>query len=197
MELRVLKYFIKIAEEENMTKAAQKLHVSQPSKQMKELENEIGHLLFVRNKQRMVLTEKGMLLKKRAESILMLVDKTVDELNNDELLVGNIYIGTGQTDNLDEKFNKIVLYSMFPHLENKTNTIKKLIQNNLLEGGKLIIAHSDSREYLNNMHKNKDKIVSESRLIDINDQKKIFEDVGLKVEAAFEDDNIYYIVLKK
>lgn len=61
MELRVLKYFIKIAEEENMTKAAQKLHVSQPalSKQMKELENEIGHLLFVRNKQRMVLTEKG------------------------------------------------------------------------------------------------------------------------------------------
>ena len=82
-------------------------------------------------------------------------------------------------------------------LENKTNTIKKLIQNNLLEGGKLIIAHSDSREYLNNMHKNKDKIVSESRLIDINDQKKIFEDVGLKVEAAFEDDNIYYIVLKK
>ena len=98
MELRVLKYFIKIAEEENMTKAAQKLHVSQPalSKQMKELENEIGHLLFVRNKQRMVLTEKGMLLKKRAESILMLVDKTVDEL-----LVGNIYIGTGQTDNLD------------------------------------------------------------------------------------------------
>lgn len=104
MELRVLKYFIKIAEEENMTKAAQKLHVSQPalSKQMKELENEIGHLLFVRNKQRMVLTEKGMLLKKRAESILMLVDKTVDELNNDELLVGNIYIGTGQTDNLDE-----------------------------------------------------------------------------------------------
>lgn len=104
MELRVLKYFIKIAEEENMTKAAQKLHVSQPalSKQMKELENEIGHLLFVRNKQRMVLTEKGMLLKKRSESILMLVDKTVDELNNDELLVGNIYIGTGQTDNLDE-----------------------------------------------------------------------------------------------
>ena len=104
MELRVLKYFIKIVEEENMTKAAQKLHVSQPalSKQMKELENEIGHLLFVRNKQRMVLTEKGMLLKKRAESILMLVDKTVDELNNDELLVGNIYIGTGQTDNLDE-----------------------------------------------------------------------------------------------
>ena len=104
MELRVLKYFIKISEEENMTKAAQKLHVSQPalSKQMKELENEIGHLLFVRNKQRMVLTEKGMLLKKRAESILMLVDKTVDELNNDELLVGNIYIGTGQTDNLDE-----------------------------------------------------------------------------------------------
>ena len=115
-----------------------------------------------------------------------------DDINNIEFTLLNV-----ETDNLDEKFNKIILYSMFPHLENKTNTIKKLIQNNLLEGGKLIIAHSDSREYLNNMHKNKDKIVSESRLIDINDQKKIFEDVGLKVEAAFEDDNIYYIVLKK
>ena len=53
------------------------------------------------------------------------------------------------------------------------------------------------KTYSADFHKNKDKIVSESRLIDINDQKKIFEDVGLKVEAAFEDDNIYYIVLKK
>ena len=86
---------------------------------------------------------------------------------------------------------------MFPHLENKTNTIKKLVQKNLLDCGKLIIAHSDSREYLNNMHKNTDKRVSESRLIDVNEQKKIFEDTGLKVEKAFEDDSIYYIVLTK
>lgn len=102
-----------------------------------------------------------------------------------------------ETENLDEKFNKIVLYSMFPHLENRTNTIKKLVQNNLLESGKLIIAHSNSREYLNNMHKDTDKRVSESILIDVNEQKKIFEDAGLTIEKAFEDDNIYYIVLTK
>lgn len=125
-------------------------------------------------------------------NMLDIARKKFKDIDNVEFALLNI-----EKDELDEKFNKIILYSMFPHLENKTNTIKKLIQNNLLEGGKLIIAHSDSREYLNNMHKNKDKIVSESRLIDINNQKKIFEDVGLKVEAAFEDDNIYYIVLKK
>ena len=96
-----------------------------------------------------------------------------------------------------EKFNKIVLYSMFPHLEDKTNTIKKLVQQNLLDCGKLIIAHSDSREYLNNMHRSKHDLVSESRLIDVNEQKKIFEDIGLKVEKAFEDDNTYYLVLTK
>lgn len=102
-----------------------------------------------------------------------------------------------ETENIDEKFNKIVLYSMFPHLEDRTNTIKKLVQNNLLENGKLMIAHSDSREYLNNMHKDTDERVSESILIDVNEQKKMFEDAGLTVEKAFEDENVYYIVLTK
>lgn len=118
--------------------------------------------------------------------------KKFNDINNVEFTLLNV-----ETDNLDEKFNKIVLYSMFPHLKDKTNTIKKLVQNNLLDCGKLIIAHSDSREYLNNMHKNTDKRVRESRLIDVNEQKKIFEDAGLKVEEAFEDDNIYYVVLEK
>ena len=154
MELRVLKYFIKISEEENMTKAAQKLHVSQPalSKQMKELENEIGHLLFVRNKQRMVLTEKGMLLKKRAESILMLVDKTVDELNNDELLVGNIYIGTGQTDNLDEIMEIIKQFrNHYPFIKFHIHSGDKYsllndIENGLLDFG-VFIREYDKKYY--------------------------------------------------
>ena len=125
-------------------------------------------------------------------NMLDVARKKFNDINNVEFILLNV-----ETDNLDEKFNKIVLYSMFPHLKDKTNTIKKLVQKNLLDCGKLIIAHSDSREYLNNMHKNTDKRVSESRLIDVNEQKKIFEDAGLKVEEAFEDNNIYYVVLEK
>ena len=125
-------------------------------------------------------------------NMLEVAKEKFKDIDNVEFSLLNV-----ETDNLDEKFNKIVLYSMFPHLENKTNTIKKLVQNNLLDFGKLIIAHSNSREYLNNMHKNTDERVSESRLIDVNEQKKIFEDAGLKVEKAFEDDNIYYLVLNK
>ncbi|MCR8743795.1 class I SAM-dependent methyltransferase [Romboutsia lituseburensis] len=98
---------------------------------------------------------------------------------------------------LEEKYDKIVLYSMFPHLQNKTNTIKTLVENNLNEEGKLIIAHSNSREFLNNMHKEKDKIVSEDRLISIKEQKVLFEQVNLNVLDAYEDDEIYYLVVNK
>ncbi|MRZ30316.1 methyltransferase domain-containing protein, partial [Paeniclostridium sordellii] len=80
-----------------------------------------------------------------------------------------------------EKYDKIILYSMFPHLENKTKTVKTLINKNLNKNGKLIIAHSNSREFLNNMHKEKDKSVSKARLIPVNNQRKIFEKNGLKV----------------
>ncbi|CEK33551.1 methlytransferase [[Clostridium] sordellii] len=96
-----------------------------------------------------------------------------------------------------EKYDKIILYSMFPHLENKTKTVKTLINKNLNKNGKLIIAHSNSREFLNNMHKEKDKSVSKARLIPVNNQKKIFEKNGLKVLEAFENDQIYYLVLVK
>ncbi|CEQ16776.1 methyltransferase domain-containing protein [Paraclostridium sordellii] len=96
-----------------------------------------------------------------------------------------------------EKYDKIILYSMFPHLENKTKTVKTLINKNLNKNGKLIIAHSNSREFLNNMHKEKDKSVSKAMLIPVNNQRKIFEKNGLKVLEAFENDQIYYLVLVK
>lgn len=102
-----------------------------------------------------------------------------------------------ENSSIEEKYDKIVLYSMFPHLKNKTNTIKILVENNLNEEGKLIIAHSNSREFLNNMHKEKDKTVSEDRLIPIKDQKALFEQVNLNVLDAYEDDEIYYLVVNK
>lgn len=102
-----------------------------------------------------------------------------------------------ENSSLEEKYDKIILYSMFPHLKNKTNTIKILVENNLNKDGKLIIAHSNSREFLNNMHKEKDKRVSEDRLIPIKHQKTLFEQVNLNVLDAYEDDEIYYLVVNK
>ena len=97
---------------------------------------------------------------------------------------------------IEEKFDKIVLYSMFPHLNNKVETIKKLVNNNLNKNGKLLIAHSDSREFLNNLHSNADDRVSNDILIDVNKQKEVFEIANLKVINAYEDDEIYYLVIE-
>ncbi len=77
MELRVLNYFLAVAREENITKAAQMLHVTQPtlSRQMMQLEEELGVKLFVRSSHSIILTEDGMLLKRRAQELLSLAEK--------------------------------------------------------------------------------------------------------------------------
>ena len=100
MEIRVLRYFLEIAREENMTRAAERLHVSQPtlSKQMKELESELGKKLFVRSSASVRLTDEGMLLRKRAEDILAMVDRTAEEFRAlDELSGGDVYIGCAES----------------------------------------------------------------------------------------------------
>ena len=72
-----------------------------------------------------------------------------------------------------------------------------MVTENLCESGKLIIAHSSSREFLNNMHSRKDKRVKKDRLIEVNKQKKLFKEIGLNVYEAFEDDNIYYLIINR
>ena len=99
MELRVLKYFLMVAREENITKAAALLHLTQPtlSRQLMQLEEELGVKLFRRSKHSIILTEDGMLLKRRAQEILSLADKTKrDFLYKDENLEGVISIGSGE-----------------------------------------------------------------------------------------------------
>lgn len=99
MELRVLNYFLAIAREENFTKAAAQLHVTQPtlSRQIAQLEEELGVELFVRSNHNIILTEDGMILKRRAQEILSLADKTKrDFLHKDETLEGVISIGSGE-----------------------------------------------------------------------------------------------------
>mgnify|MGYP004551367443 CR=1 FL=1 len=101
MEIRVLRYFLEVAREENITRAATHLHISQPtlSRQLKDLENELGKKLFVRSNYSVRLTEEGMLLRKRAEDILDMVDKTTDEFKSlNEINGGDIHIGCAESD---------------------------------------------------------------------------------------------------
>ena len=87
MEIRVLKYFLAIAREQSISKAAEYLHVSQPalSKQIRELEDHLGTTLFIRGSRKITLTDDGLLLRRRAEQIVELSDRT-----ETEIIMGNI-----------------------------------------------------------------------------------------------------------
>ncbi len=103
MEIRVLRYFLEIARVGNMSRAAETLHISQPtlSKQMKELEEELGKKLFRRGSVGLTLTDEGMLLRKRAEDILDMVDKTTDEFNAlDTVTGGEVHIGCAESNQI-------------------------------------------------------------------------------------------------
>lgn len=101
MEIRVLRYFLAIAREGSITNAANLLHLTQPtlSRQIHDLEEELGQKLFTRGSHSMILTAEGMILRKRAEEIISMVDKTEAEFNYMENAIGgDIYIGGGETD---------------------------------------------------------------------------------------------------
>ena len=103
MELRVLRYFLAVAREESISGAAQFLHITQPtlSRQLMELEEELGVKLLSRGRKnrKVQLTEEGMLLRRRAEEILELADKTQAELStSSDAISGDIFIGGGETD---------------------------------------------------------------------------------------------------
>lgn len=96
MDIRVMRYFLAVAEEKNITRAAERLHIAQPSlsKQLMELERELGKQLLIRGKKQITLTEEGVLLRKRAEEIIELLEKTEQELLSDsQELSGNLYLG--------------------------------------------------------------------------------------------------------
>ena len=104
MELRVLQYFLAVVREQNISAAAESLHLSQPalSTQLKALEHELGKTLLIRGtkgSRKVLLTEEGMLLRKRAEEILELVQITENEISlSNEIIAGDVYIGAGESD---------------------------------------------------------------------------------------------------
>ncbi len=101
MEFRVLQYFLAVTREQSISGAAEALHLSQPtlSRQLKELEEELGKQLFLRGSRKITLTEEGMILRKRAEEITALMQMARDEIAlTEESISGDVYIGAGETE---------------------------------------------------------------------------------------------------
>jgi len=101
MEFRVLQYFLAVTREQSISGAAEALHLSQPtlSRQLHELEEELGKQLFIRGSRRITLTEEGMILRRRAEEITTLMQMAKDEVSlADDLISGDVYIGAGETE---------------------------------------------------------------------------------------------------
>ena len=104
MEFRLLEYFLAVAREQNITAAAESLHISQPalSTQLKALETELGKQLLIRGvkgSRKVVLTEEGMILRKRAEEMISLMRRTEEEITgSNNTIAGNVFIGAGETE---------------------------------------------------------------------------------------------------
>lgn len=100
MEIRTLRYFLAVAREENMTRAAEILHVTQPtlSKQLKSLEDELGKKLFTRHSFSIRLTDEGILLRNRAEDLVSMADKIEKEfISLDDITGGELYLGLAES----------------------------------------------------------------------------------------------------
>lgn len=103
MEIRVLRYFLTVAREGSITKAANYLHMTQPtlSRQIQDLERELGQTLLIRTNHNVSLTPEGMILRKRAEEILEMIEKTENEFSSlKQEIAGEVYIGSGETDTI-------------------------------------------------------------------------------------------------
>ena len=103
MEIRVLRYFLTVAREGSITRAANFLHLTQPtlSRQLQDLEKELGQKLFIRGSHNISLTPEGMILRKRAEEIVDMVDKTESVFRSiSDTVSGDIYIGGGETESM-------------------------------------------------------------------------------------------------
>lgn len=155
MEIRVLRYFVAVARTQNMTQAAKHLHVAQPtlSVQLKRLEEEVGKKLFVRSNYSIKLTTEGILFKKRAEDILSMVDKTLDEFHAlDDIYGGEIYLGSAESEGfhvlakIASKMQEEHPALTFHLYSGNTETITERLDNGLLDFG-VIVQNVDLKKY--------------------------------------------------
>ena len=155
MDIRILRYFLITTREENITKAAELLNITQPtlSRQLMQLEDDLGVKLFNRGKQKITLTKDGLLLKRRAQEIVQLLDKTKQELtSNDEELIGEISLGCGEVYNMKclaqiikafRKEHPLVRISIFSAI---ADDVKDRMDNGILDLG-LFVEPVDISKY--------------------------------------------------
>ena len=154
MDIRVLQYFLAVAREESITKAAETLRMTQPplSRQLKDLEEELGKQLLIRGSKKVTLTEDGMLLRKRAEELVDLMEKTKAELTaSNENINGEIYIGCGETDSISflaqaaqdlQKKHPLIHYHIYSGDEER---VMERLDKGLIDFGLLVGASAISR----------------------------------------------------
>ena len=155
MELRVLRYFLTVVREESITKASEVLHITQPtlSRQLARMEEEIGVKLFDRGARKITLTNEGILLRRRAEEILQLVDKTEKELvEQEEQVEGKISIGCGESaavqllPNLIDSFRKKYPRVNFDLFTATADLVKEQMDKGLMDIG-LLLEPIDMEKY--------------------------------------------------
>ena len=155
MEIRVLRYFLTVVREESITKASEVLHITQPtlSRQLAQMEEDIGVKLFDRGTRKIKLTNEGILLRRRAEEILQLVDKTEKELvEQEEQVEGKISIGCGETASVQilpklfDSFHKKYPRVTFDIFTATADLVKEQMDKGLLDIG-LLLEPIDMEKY--------------------------------------------------
>ena len=147
MEIRTLKYFLAVAREENITRAAKFLHITQPtlSRQLMQLEEELDAQLFIRGKNRIVLTDEGMLLRRRAQEIVSIEEKIKEDFTSDtENITGLITIGCGEAlgvkrlSKIVSDFSKSNPLVRFEIITADSDTIKSSLDRGTVDIGMLV-----------------------------------------------------------
>lgn len=155
MEIRVLKYFLAVANEGSITAAANALHLTQPTltRQLQDLEYELKQKLFVRGKYKITLTDEGILLKDRAEEIIEMVDKTKrDIISSGVDIKGDVYIGGGETEAMEyvaeviKEVQAIQPNITFHFYSGNAEDIMEKLDKKLLDFG-LLVQHNDTSKY--------------------------------------------------
>ena len=157
MELRILRYFLTVAKTGNVTRAAEQLHITQPtlSRQLMELEQSLGATLFTRGSrnQKLILTEEGLFLRQRAEEILALADRTQAEFESGgDLVGGDVFLGAGETHavrwlartarSLQQRYPQIRM-----HISSGDSAlVKEQLEAGLIDFG-LVLGPADSSQY--------------------------------------------------
>ncbi|TKI82534.1 LysR family transcriptional regulator [Bacillus mycoides] len=155
MDIRVLRYFIAVATQENISAAANSLHLSQPtlSRQLNSLEEELGTTLFIRGNRKITLTDEGMFLLERAKEIVDLVEKTEANFNQpSEIINGEIHIGAGETEAMQfiaQTIKKVVAHHpgiKFHLYSGNADDITTKLDSGLLDFG-IVIEPANKQKY--------------------------------------------------